>query len=86
MAETSDHNNTEVAEGLTYRFEVESPAFTPVQTSSFMSISTKLHVFKKKKKKKNMDKMGELGLTINDALLLQYCVYCLYIVFTHLVL
>ena len=28
MAKTSDHNNTEVAEGLTNKFEVESLAFT----------------------------------------------------------
>ena len=28
MAETGDHNLTEVAEGLTNKFAVESPAFT----------------------------------------------------------
>ena len=38
MAETSDHNNTEVAEGLT-RWSPQL-LLKPVQTSSFMSIST----------------------------------------------
>ena len=68
---------------------MESLALTEtcVQTPTFMSIGTtaiELRVFKKKKEKKNMDKLGKtfLGIIFTfGALLLRILVYCL--VFTY---
>ena len=74
-------NNTEVAEGLTNNFEVESLAFTET------CLDIKFHVYwyygywvtcLQEEKEENMDKMGKLFLAINFTygdLLLQYSVY-----------
>ena len=82
MAGTDNHRNS----GSRRNFGVESLASIETCPDTFMSIGNtaiELHVFKKKKKK-NMDKMGKtfLGIIFTfGALLLRFLVYCL--VFTY---